>query len=164
MNRREAIIVIIALIIGGYAAADYFILSKKQGSSPQEQLQSKITKIEAVAAQAMGEMVAVNKVANNAHLPYILASLEGPWQTDPFIQYDPQADKGTSDLDEALPELVYSGFIRAGKRVLAVVNGMEYMVGETLKEVGFKLKSITASKVVLLTQANREVTLTLQEN
>jgi len=66
---------------------------------------------------------------------------------DPFYggasgltQDDPQ---GGSD------EQVYSGFIKVGQRVLAVINGIEYACGDKLADGGYVVQAIDKSAVVL---------------
>lgn len=44
---------------------------------------------------------------------------------------------------------VYSGFIQAGKRAFAVLDGIEYGPGDELAEGGWKVKSIDKALVVL---------------
>jgi len=48
--------------------------------------------------------------------------------------------------------------------MLAVINGMEYTVGEMLRDIGYKVFRITSSQVILLTETNKEITLYLEEN
>jgi hypothetical protein len=50
---------------------------------------------------------------------------------------------------EAASPLVYSGFIKVGTRILAVINGIEYGVGDPLAEGGYTLKAIDRTFVVL---------------
>jgi hypothetical protein len=50
---------------------------------------------------------------------------------------------------EAAAPLVYSGFIKVGPKVLAVINGIEYAVGDELAEGGYSLKAIDKHFVVL---------------
>lgn len=44
---------------------------------------------------------------------------------------------------------VYSGYIQAGKRVFAVLDGIEYAAGDELAEGGYRVKSIEKTLVVL---------------
>jgi len=50
---------------------------------------------------------------------------------------------------ESQAQLVYSGFIKAGSRLLAVINGIEYGVGDALAEGGYTLKAIDRNFVLL---------------
>lgn len=44
---------------------------------------------------------------------------------------------------------VYSGFIQAGKKVFAVLDGIEYAAGDELADGGYRVKSIDKTLVVL---------------
>lgn len=50
---------------------------------------------------------------------------------------------------EAAAQLVYSGFIRVGTKILAVINGIEYAVGDALAEGGYQVKAIDRTFVLL---------------
>ncbi len=50
---------------------------------------------------------------------------------------------------EAAVQLVYSGFIKVGTKILAVINGIEYAVGDALAEGGYMVKAIDKNFVLL---------------
>ncbi|MDO9632575.1 MAG: hypothetical protein Q7I92_11805 [Humidesulfovibrio sp.] len=54
-----------------------------------------------------------------------------------------------SSQDGDGPELIYSGYMKLGYKLFAVVNGVEYAVGDELAEGGFRLQAIDKNFVVL---------------
>nr|HPQ51529.1 hypothetical protein [Alphaproteobacteria bacterium] len=64
----------------------------------------------------------------------------------------------------AAAPIIYSGYVDTGKSKLAVLNGIEYRIGEELKEEGFVLKKIMSSKVVIFDKrAGNNLEIPLQE-
>ncbi len=165
MNKREKIIVILAAVIGIYGLMDYFIFSKTSESKAQEILAQEKLDIDTFTQTASVSLTSIRTITQEKNMPYLLARMESEWQKDPFIRIDsdtvPEPDEKQAS---AVPELVYSGFVKIGNNLMAVINGMEYMIGETLKDISFKIKKITPGKVILITEANKEIIIFLQEN
>jgi hypothetical protein len=59
----------------------------------------------------------------------------------------PAQAKGTAEARSN--DFVYSGYLEVNQRRLAVINGMEYVVGEQLESGGYIVKSIDPEKVIL---------------
>ncbi len=165
MNKREKIIVILAAVIGIYGLMDYFIFSKTPQSTAQEILAQEKLDIDTFAQTASASLTAIRTITQEKDMSYLLARLESEWKKDPFIRLDSDMIAEPEEKQaSALPELVYSGFVKIGNKLMAVINGMEYMMGETLRDISFKIKKITPGKVVLMTEANKEIIIFLQEN
>lgn len=47
------------------------------------------------------------------------------------------------------PPFAYSGFLQAGGKTFAVINGIEYLIGEELAEGGYFLKRANADQAVI---------------
>jgi hypothetical protein len=58
-------------------------------------------------------------------------------------------EEGDESAGAGEPAPVYSGYIRAGKRAFAVIDGIEYASGDQLAESDYRLQSIDKSAVVL---------------
>jgi hypothetical protein len=56
---------------------------------------------------------------------------------------------------------MYTGFLRMGDKRLAIINGMEYEVGEILEPGGFTIRSISPSRVVIAPPGRKKKTLIL---
>lgn len=53
------------------------------------------------------------------------------------------------DGKSAAHDIPYTGYVAIGNSVLAILDGLEYRVGETVADTGYVVKSITPGKVVL---------------
>ena len=164
MKKREIIIVVIAALLGVYGLVDYFILSGSKAPGGGQKITEALTSIDGFAQAAELNLIPAEVTGSLKDQAYMISKAEAPWEKDPFGGggLESKAEEGL--VKEDILEMHYSGFIRAGKKMLAVVNGMEYTVGELLVDVGYKVSKITSSKVVLLTEANKEIVLQLEEN
>jgi hypothetical protein len=83
---------------------------------------------------------------------YIIGRAETDWKQNPFIEknyYKEWAAGEGAGASGASAKIIYSGYVDAGKKKMAVINGLEYAVGESLEIPGYILKTITSSKVVI---------------
>jgi len=165
MNKRELMIIVVAVFIGIYGLLDYFVFSAKSVDGEDAKMAAAIGRITTLAESAGIELSTVTAKKDIQNLSYVITKAETNWKNDPFAVYTADTLKVDDAVSaEKLPELSFTGFIQAGRKILAVVNGMEYTIGEMLKDVGYKVFSITPSRVVLLTEANKEIILQLEEN
>jgi hypothetical protein len=79
-------------------------------------------------------------------------------RNDPFVQPEQVTKKPADLLDDPpvvlLSGMDYSGFIIAGGRAMAVINGNEYGKGDTLLGLGYQVVHITPEKVVVQQDQN----------
>lgn len=88
---------------------------------------------------------------------YLIGQAGDDWNKDPFIHstapLTKQAALPSSSQNRAgglpLPQFIYTGYLQVGDTKMAVINGMEYAVGESLKTKGLYVKSIAPLKVVI---------------
>ncbi len=74
---------------------------------------------------------------------------ETGWRRNPF-QAPPLEEKEEGKKEIAVGnELIYSGFLEGGKSRIAIINGLEYQVGESLQGDEFIVQSISPDHVVL---------------
>lgn len=163
MKLREKIIILAALLAGIYGLADYFIFAGKSDQG-QALIQKAALDLDTYAAAASAKL-AVSKLKDPDKVNYLISRAESDWPRDPFMgEIATEIAITDTDLDAKGPELVYSGFIRAGKIILAVVNGIEYRIGEVMNDVGYKVAGITPSQVILLTETNKEIVIDIEED
>ncbi len=164
MKKRESIIILLAALAAVYGLLDYFVLGKKDAGSEEQIIQAAVEDAKTAGKTSDAAIAALTAANKGRVLSYSKKKAEGPWLKDPFIQHteDPEALKNSGN--EALPDMIYSGFIQLGSNILGIINGMEYSVGDLVLEIGFKVVQITPLKVTLLTQTEQEVTLYLQED
>src|SRR5699024_965319 len=91
---------------------------------------------------------------------YILASSLRPAPRNPFTL----PASGLPDTKQAASSnasgLVYSGYVQAGKKALAIIGGLEYGVGDTLPNTGDVIRFIDPDGVRLYSPSrNAEWTL-----
>jgi hypothetical protein len=140
-SKREKILLACMGAVGVAAAAVLL-----WPSSPAQQNQVKLEEVSKGAqalAASMGRLK-LSKVEN-----YILSRAAQPWTVDPFYPQPLDTGGKGGGGGQAAPAFVYSGFIDAGTRKLAVINGTEYQAGEQLESGGYEVVDITADQVVL---------------
>ena len=172
MSRRERIIVglmLVTLIVGGYI---YFFSSEEQTGIQNPKMQTDA--LNKFVIDVVKDLTATDRTPLDN---YMIANAEKPWKESPFIQKKIVAQEtipSDTDLekdlqqepvtDEPLPELTYSGYLRFGSETLAVINGVEYTVGEKIDSGIAVLEKITPTRIVVLYQdPNKRITLPLQE-
>ncbi|MCD4676200.1 MAG: hypothetical protein K8S18_09440 [Desulfobacula sp.] len=80
------------------------------------------------------------------------------WYNDPFA--DPELMKqieGKAKKEKITVEtrtkgqipVLYSGYIQAGKKMLAIINGMEYEKGDTIEGTNYKVFSASTGSIML---------------
>lgn len=100
---------------------------------------------------------------------YALSMAQTPWQKDLFSKGSDllPASAGTPDAADVLPAnvaLVYSGYIETPYRRVAIINGIEYVVGDQLDQSAYKIQHIEPTQVILTSPQQRTVSLSLVES
>lgn len=163
MKKREIIIIVVAAVFVIYGLLDFFVFSGKAKNGVDNKIAGQIEKINAFADSAGSELTAVIGKKEFPDIGYLISKAESEWEHDPFMVYSADQLRENGSTQETV-KLMYTGFIQAGKKILAVINGMEYEIGELLKDAGYKVHSISPSRVVLLTELNKEIILQLEDN
>jgi len=103
---------------------------------------------------------------DNTESEYILKKALVKWQKDPFLKTDLNNEllskKEIGPLKAGI-SLSYTGFLKAGNKIFAIINGLEYETNEFIDSIGYKVKKITSEKVVLEASAKDRIVLRLQE-
>lgn len=87
----------------------------------------------------------------------IFARAEKEWTPDPFLESrsyktwfrSREPAKEGSGVAKKTELFIYSGYLEAGRRQMAIINGFEYREGEKLDMKGYFLKSVTPTGVVI---------------
>ena len=112
----------------------------------------------------------VNKIAKQTKTglskeqTYILQKARAEWKQDPFIQIRPKLTRDEAAERQPLvvnSKILYTGFLEMGNKRLAIINGMEYEVGDTLERTGLVVRNISPSRVVVAAPDNKNKTLIL---
>ncbi|HSO18549.1 MAG TPA: hypothetical protein VLT88_03770, partial [Desulfosarcina sp.] len=85
---------------------------------------------------------------------YTLAMAQSPWEGTLFLEDEGMlAAAGlTPGAADALPanlSLVYAGYIETPRRRVAIINGIEYVVGDQLDQSSYTLRQITPQQVLI---------------
>ena len=89
---------------------------------------------------------------------YIRQLAEAEWKQDPLISVELK-DRPESEIQKAkqiapvsIPDLdiAYTGFMQMGDLKFAIINGVEYATGDRLEQGDYILRSITPSRVVIV--------------
>ena len=162
LKKREIIILAVAAIFVLYAVYAYLIADRQKGKKVETGKDS--VKIETVISGLTDEL---NKNKLSDFDNYIIKKAQVNWGINPFLRRDLYKawlakDSGSGGI--AALKITYSGYVDTGINKLAVLNGIEYKIGEELKEEGYILKNITSSKVIIFDKrAGNNLEIPIQE-
>lgn len=99
----------------------------------------------------------MTKTVEQAKLPsekaYRIALLADNATGDPFYGgqggLSQEDDRGLGGAQGGAAETVYSGYIKIGQKIYAVINGVEYARGDELAEGGYVVQAIDKNSVLL---------------
>jgi hypothetical protein len=163
MTTREKIIVglmILAIIYGVYTvffAAPREAVPVSRGDKELATLNTFITKVAEKTKTGMSD-----------EQSYILQKARAEWKQDPFVQIQPKLTREEQEERQPLvlkSKILYTGFMQMGDKQLAIINGMEYEVGDRLGPAGLVVRTINPNHVVLAApdKKNKTVTLPMEE-
>ena len=163
MSKREKRILLLtaaAVIYGLYAYLGPST-SKPVLESPQAKRENLNDFVTNVAAR-------LRKKDVSALDKYVIARAKSQWPHDPFLPTE-AVFKATGEQAEVQAktidiDFIYSGYIEMGASRLAIINGMEYKVGEEIEPGGYAVKKITPREVVIgIINGTHESTFPLKE-
>lgn len=147
MTRREKIILavtgVIAVVAVGYL---YLDTGPSAVPTPVAQPQTQATAQVRETAQALARQAAPGGVETA-----LMAALDKPWRA--AVLYDkPLEARGGTGRPSVVPR--FTGYVELGSGRLAVIDGYEYQVGDTLEGGGYKVLAVSPDKVTLESLAN----------
>lgn len=163
LKKREIVILAVAVISVVLYIAYAFIFSDGQKGAKVEAGKEPV-KTEKVISGLTDEL---NRSKLSDFDNYIIRKANIHWSQNPFLKRDLYrawlAKDSKGDGVNAF-KIIYSGYVDTGKQKLAVLNGIEYRIGEELKEEGYVLKNISSSKVIIFDKrAGNNLEITIQE-
>ncbi len=161
LNKRQIIIIIIAIAATVFAA--YALLSG--GKSPKDVKDSNQAGKNNFISTLPGDLL---KNPVNLADAYIVGKAEADWGKNPFWEKGSYREWASRDdaktKNDPVAKILYSGYVDVGKKKMAVINGLEYNIGDKLEIDGYVLKKITAAKVVISNKAKgSELEILIQE-
>jgi hypothetical protein len=98
---------------------------------------------------------------------YVIRRMEADWGKNPFWKkdlYKEWVNREGVAKGGVLAKIIYSGYVDSGRNKMAVINGLEYRIGEQLELEGYVLKQITPSRVLIFNKyTGNEEEIPLQE-
>lgn len=164
MTTREKIIVglmVLAVVYGVYtiffSAPSEDVAFKSGGDKELEALNSFITKVADKTKSGLSKEQA-----------YVLQRAQTNWKQDPLIQIQPKLSREEEENRKPLvleSKIVYTGFLQMGDKRLAIINGIEYEVGDKLQPSGLVVQKIDSNHVVIgsSVKKNKQVILPMEE-
>jgi len=152
MEKREKILLILMLLGIGYVA--YSFLFAGQSGEPVVTVEEMVNPQELENIKTEASTLAAS-VEFKDEERYRLTNAEKPLVSDPFVDRDAlQAQAGVQDEKTALRtsegmKIAYTGFIVLDDVQLAIINGMEYEIGEELEMGGYYVTAIDKQHVIL---------------
>ena len=146
LNKRQIILLAVAALFVLYAAYDLLVA---RPSSRKAQPEAKPVEIASFVNDINTQLI-MNTVASKD--AYTVRRAETDWPKGPFwdrASYREWSAGGHDASGSSAAKIIYSGFVDAGKRKMAGINGWEYEVGEQLEMEGYIVKNITPSRVVI---------------
>ncbi len=161
LNKRQIIIIIIAIAAIVFAAYSFM----SGGKTPKDAKESNPAGKDDYISRLAGDLMKSSVTVADA---YIVSRAEADWGKNPFWEKGSYREWAIRDevksKDDPAAKIIYSGYIDVGKKKMAVINGLEYSVGDKLEVEGYVLKKITAAKVVINNKARgSELEILLQE-
>ena len=154
MTTREKIIVGVMCLTIVYGAYEVIGRSGSRPDAPPTVAGSSIGELKSFVAEISGKLANERISQNHQHM---IHQAGADWTKDPFIhsteplkkRLTPNASVKKQVRKRPSPAYVYSGFMQLGRIRLAIINGMEYAVGEKLPDTSFYVKSISSKRVVI---------------
>lgn len=161
LNKRETIIIAVTFIVVLYGAYAGLSSMKIQKYAKENYPAGKNNYMDTIAGDLL-------KNPSNVTEAYIISRAEVEWRKNPFWKnnsYREWAEKDNTKIkDDPASKIIYSGYVDSGKKKMAVINGLEYSVGEKLEIEGYVLKKITSARIVIGNKKNgSDLVISIQE-
>ena len=166
MSKREKIILIVMAVVIVYGIYEFFFTSSEEATGLQEA--AVLTGTTDDTPQFIARLTKKLPPKGKAvHHKLLMTKAAAPWGEDPFLSQPLEKSDDSLSSRPAMPaggNLVYSGFIEIGKKRLAIVNGLEYAISETIQPDGYVLLAITPAEIrVGYASGNAEFVVPLEE-
>ena len=163
MSRREKIIIGLTVLAVIYAGYTFLFPSGSPKTIPD--LQQNTADLEQFLT---GTLQSTQKDALTPIDESILRKATVRLAPDPFVASIRPLQASLEQKRRVAAKLditvVYSGYVMIGRQQLAIINGVEYSVGEELKEGGYIVSAISPTSLTLRVKGRKQLfTLLLEE-
>jgi hypothetical protein len=147
LEKRQIIILVVAALCVLYAAYE-FLIARPAAQKAKQQAASSSAVESFDVASLTGDLTGYK--ASGVEL-YIEQKAEMGWAESPFWNKAAyQEFAGREAAGSTTVQIIYSGYIDAGRKKVAILNGAEYVTGETLELEDYVLKSVKSSNVIIV--------------
>jgi len=146
----------IAVLYGGY---NFFLSGKKEARTEANNDIQALNQFIANVAGTLGTVTSDESA-------YILQKAVTQWKQDPFWVEEietPVLIEEKKPVEQQDFSLRYTGYLKAGNTMLALIDGMEYEVGDSIENKEIIVDAITADRVTLKTASGGQIVLSLDE-
>ncbi len=155
MAKRERIILIVMGLVVLYGIYSLFF------TAPTKVAKVKLKKSTGEVKKFVTDMNAALKDDFSEQHRYIIAQAKAEWPKDPFwiTKVPAKTDivvENTRKTTASKEEFAYTGYLKMGERKLAIINGMEYEMGDQMEKEGPIVKAIDPLQVVIGPLDNNE--------
>jgi hypothetical protein len=148
LNKRQMIILGVMILIVFYGV---YTLMPSKAKQSFEDTGKKLAELKTFISTINATLAKEQTGADDR----VIGLAEAGWSANPF--YDKKAykdwatSKGLEKTEEASQKLNirYTGYVEGGKARLAIINGTEYMTGDTIGLEGYVLREILPTKVII---------------
>jgi hypothetical protein len=162
-NREKALVflMVLAVVYGVYfvffTGPEEEAAFKNGGDTKFEALNSFITKVAEKTKSSLPEAQV-----------YALQKAQTDWAQDPLVHIKPKMSREEEAQRQPLKlerRIKYTGFLQMGAKRLAIINGLEYEIGDRLEPDGLIIRSIHPNHVVIGSPVhkNKKVILPMEE-
>jgi hypothetical protein len=145
LGKREIFILAVMALFILYAVYVYIIADHLPGKKIETSRES--VKIDTFIGGIKDEF---NKNKLSDFDSYVTINASREWGKNPFLKKDLYRTWLAKDaVGTTAVKMIYSGYVDSGKNKMAIINGLEYINGEQLKEEGYILRQIMPSKVII---------------
>ena len=89
---------------------------------------------------------------------YILKKAQTDWNRDPLVRIEPKKSVEKNRTANRLKsKILYTGFLQMGDKRLAIINGLEYEIGDILEPGGYIVRNIHPRHVVIRSRGENKI-------
>ncbi len=147
LTKQQIIILCITLLVVMYGGYELLIKKSRKVVNPDAGRKQELSNFMASLGAGTGGSSSMSRQA------HIVNRAEAVWKGDPFLRPGIFKDwMKVKAAAKALPEKIsftYTGYVETGRKAMAIINGIEYGVGDTLDIGGYAVKSISPERVVI---------------
>ena len=145
LNKRQIIILSVAVLLVLFAVYELLIARPSA-----KKVKADVAPVEtATFTDTLRSDLMIGKVTGVD--AYIAERAETEWDRNPFMETNAYREfVGKETGGGPVAKIIYSGYVDAGKKKMAIINGWEYEAGQALDIEGYLLKKVMPSRILII--------------